>query len=59
MSKYQNLKVKVEMVDLLKHCQKPGETLSETLKALLDPMRVFERVQEARAQVGQAERKGG
>ena len=54
MSKYINLKVRVELVDLLKRCQRPGEPLSDTLKALLDPVRVYDRERE-RERVGLTE----
>jgi len=46
-SKYQNLKVRQELVELLKRCQIPGEPLSDTLKQLLDPVKVWERERQA------------
>ena len=45
MSKYQKLSVRKELVDMLKSCQLPKEPLSDTLSALLDPVRVFQRQQ--------------
>lgn len=58
MSRYVNLKVRVELVELLKRCQVPGEPLSDTLKQLLDPVKVHEREREADVR-DQAEKKGG
>ena len=44
--KYQSVKLRPEIVELLKRCKRPGESLSEALKALLDPVRVHEREKE-------------
>ena len=43
MSKYQNLKVRIEIIDIIKSCQRPQEPLSDTLKAILDPLKIMER----------------
>ncbi len=40
---YINLKVRQEVHDLVKGCQLPGEPLSDTLRAIIDPVRVQER----------------
>lgn len=46
MTRYQNLKVRKELVDILKRSQLPGEPLSDTLKALIDFVKVYERERE-------------
>lgn len=51
MPKYSSLKVRVEIVELLKRCQREGEPLSDTLKQLLDPVRVHEREREKEKEV--------
>ena len=56
--KYQTIKVRGELVELLKRCQAPGEPLSDTLKQLLDPVKVFEREKEARGR-DQAQKERG
>ena len=41
--KYTTIRVRHEIVEILRKCQRPGEPLSDTLTALLDPMRIHER----------------
>lgn len=48
MPKYTSIKVRDVLVVMLKRCQRPHEPLSDTLKAVLDPIRVYEREAEAR-----------
>lgn len=48
MPKYTNIKVRNELVVMLKRCQRPHEPLSDTLKNILDPIRIYERETEAR-----------
>ena len=45
---YKHLKVRPDLYALIKRCKRPGESLSDTLKQLLDPVRVHEREQESR-----------
>lgn len=44
--KYYNVKIRQEVVELLKSCQLPHEPLSDTLNALMDFSRVARRQQE-------------
>ena len=48
MPKYVSVKVRAELLELLKRCRRPGEPLSDTFKNIIDPMRVYDREAEAR-----------
>ena len=48
MAKYVGVKLRAELVELLKRCQRPGEPLSDTFKYIIDPVLVFEREKEAK-----------
>lgn len=47
MPKYVGIKIKKEILDVIKQCQRPGEPLSDTLLFLLDPLKITGRVNEA------------
>lgn len=59
MPKYVSVKVRAELVELLKRCRRPGEPLSDTFKNILDPVRIYDREAEARARDKAGEGKGG
>ena len=48
MPKYATVKVRAELLELLKRCRRPGEPLSDTFKNIIDPVRVYDREAEAR-----------
>ena len=48
MPKYTTVRIRAELVEMLKRCQRPHEPLSDVIKTIIDPVRVFERENEAR-----------
>ncbi len=46
---YINIKVRKEVHDLIHSCKLPGEPISDTLRSILDPVRVQERQKAAQA----------
>ncbi len=46
---YINIKVRQELHDLIFSCKLPGEPISDTLRSILDPVRVQERQKAATA----------
>lgn len=59
MARYLTVKVRAELVAMLRRCKRPGEPLSDTFKNLLDPTRIFEREAEARERDKAEAGKGG
>ena len=47
MPKYVSVKVRAELVEMLKRCRRPGEPLSDTFKYIIDPVLVSQREAEA------------
>jgi len=53
-SKYKTIKIRGEVLWILRSCQREGEPLSDTLQALLDPLRIRDREKEkAQAEKGE------
>ncbi len=55
---YKHLKVRPDLYAVIKRCKLPGESLSDTLKWLMDPTRVYERQKQAELR-DRAEKEGG
>ena len=50
--KYQTIKIRREVLEILRGCQREGEPISDTLQSLLDPLRIRDREKE-KARVGE------